>query len=208
MKTTHLPLLSRRLLLAGASSLALAGCSGLIGPEQAPRLYVLRPPAQPLAQGPKVSWALSIAPPGASAAYDTDRIAISRSPGGFDYYAGAAWSDQLPALVQTALLETFETSGRIDRVARDSDGIHADYILATDLRDFKMRYDTPDGVPVAVVHIGAKLIDSLKRDIVSHFDAAEEVAASENSIEAAVAALDAALARTLSLIVTWALGVA
>jgi cholesterol transport system auxiliary component len=204
MKTSHLPFPSRRLLLVGASSIVLAGCSSLVGPSPAPRLYVLKPPVA--ATGPKVSWALSIALPSASSAYDTDRIAISRSPAGFDYYAGAAWSDHLPALVQTALLEAFESSGRIDRVARDSDAIHADYILVTDLRDFKARYDQPDAPPVAIVHISARLIDTLKRNIASHFDAVEEVPASENSIEAAVAALDAALARALTKIVAQALG--
>jgi cholesterol transport system auxiliary component len=202
MKTPHLPLLSRRLLLGGASGLVLTGCSSLVGPSPAPRLYLLRPPVVPaMAAGPKVSWALSIAIPDAATALDTDRIAISRSPAGFDYYAGAAWADHLPELVQTALLEAFEASGRIDRVARDSDAIHADYILATDLRDFKARYDKPDAAPVAVVRISARLIDTLKRDIASHFDAVEEVPASENSIEAAVAALDAALARALTNIV-------
>jgi cholesterol transport system auxiliary component len=198
-------LLSRRLLLAGASGLVLTGCSSLIGPSRAPRLYVLRPALPPSVHGPKVNWALSIPVPDASAALDTDRIAIWRPPASLDYYADAAWPDHLPALVQSALLQAFEDSGRIKAVARDSDGAHADYILVTDLRDFEARYDKPDGVPVAVVRIGAKLVGALKRDIVAQFDAAEELSASENSVAAAVAALDEALARALTKIVAWTL---
>ena len=107
--------------------------------------------------------------------------------------------------MQNVLLQAFEESGRIEAVAPDTDGVRADHILSTDLRDFEARYDQPDGVPVAVVRIGARLVGAVKRNIAGHFDAAEEVPASQNSVEAAVAALDEALARALAKIVAWAL---
>lgn len=179
----------------------------MIGPPAAPKLYVLRPALPPPSDAPKVNWALSIAMPDASAALDTARIAILRPPANLDCYADGAWPDHLPVLVQSALLDAFEASGRIAAVARDSDGAHADYILMTDLRDFEARYDTQDGIPVAVVRIGAKLIGALKRDIAAEFDAEEEVPAGANSVDAAVEALDEALSRALGKIVAWALGV-
>ena len=195
------------MLLAGVSGLALAGCGSLVGPPDAPRLYVLKPALPNAAPGTKVDWSLSIAVPDASAGLDSQRIAILRPPASLDYYADAAWPDRLPALVQSALLQAFEHCGRIDAVAPDSDGTHADYILATDLRDFEARYDQPDGVPVAVVRIGARLVRAVKRDVASRFEAAEEVPASLNSVDAAVAALDEALARALAKIVAWALDI-
>jgi cholesterol transport system auxiliary component len=136
---------------------------------------------------------------------DSQRIAITRPPVGLDYYADAEWPDRLPALVQSTLLLAFEASGRIEAVALDSDGARADYILSTDLRDFEARYDQPDGVPVAVVRIGARLVSAVKRDIASGFEAHEEEPAGQNSVEAAVQALDTALARALAKIVDWAL---
>lgn len=205
MKPTPSLLISRRLLLAGASGLALTGCGGLIGPPEASRLYVLKPTLEQATQGAKVDWALSIALPDASAGLDSQRIAILRPPANMDYYADAEWPDHLPVLVQNILLQAFEESGRIEAVAPDTDGVRADYILSTDLRDFEARYDQPDGVPVAVVRIGARLVGAVKRNIAGHFDAAEEVPASQNSVEAAVAALDEALARALAKIVAWAL---
>jgi cholesterol transport system auxiliary component len=205
MTTTPSFLLSRRLLLAGVSGLALAGCGNLLGPGETPRLYVLKPALPQAAPGAKVDWALSIAVPDASAGLDSQRIAILRPPATMDYYADAAWTDRLPALVQSALLQAFEGCGRIDAVAPDSDGTHADYTLSTDLRDFEARYDQPDGVPVAVVRIGARLVRTVKRDIVGRFEAAEEVAATQNSVDAAVAAFDEALASALAKIVAWAL---
>ena len=205
MKTTPSFLLSRRLLLAGASGLALAGCGDLIGPPEALQLYILKPALPQATPGTKVDWALSIALPDASAGLDSQRIAILRPPASMDYYANAAWPDRLSVLVQNALLQAFENCGRIDAVAPDSDGTHADYILSTDLRDFEARYDQPDGVPVAVVRIGARLVGAVKRNIAGRFEAAEEVPASQNSVDAAVAALDEALARALTKIVAWAL---
>ena len=152
-----------------------------------------------------MDWALSIAQPDASAGLDSQRIAILHPPASMDYYADAEWPDRLPVLVQSTLLQAFEDSGRIEAVALDSDGARADYILSTDLRDFEARYDQPDGVPVAVVRIGAKLVRAVKRDIAARFEASEEAPASQNSVDAAVAALDEALARALAKIVAWAL---
>ncbi len=205
MKTTASYSLNRRVVLAGASALALAGCSDLLGPSEAPRLYVLKPAMVPTAPGSKVTWALSIPIPNASAGLDTQRIAILRPPATLDYYANAAWSDGLPALVQTALLEAFENSGRIDAVARDSDAARMDYILAADIRDFEARYDTQDGAPTAVVNIDVQMIDAVKRNIIAHFAAAEEVPAAVNSVDAAVAAFGEALSRARAKIVEWAL---
>ena len=152
-----------------------------------------------------MQWALSIARPDALAGLDTQRIAIVRPPATLDYYADTAWADRVPDLVQASLVQAFQNSGRIDAVASDSDGARADYILSTDLLDFEARYDQPDGIPVAVVRIGVKLIGVLKRNIAGSFEAVEEVPASQNSVEAAVAALDEALGRALAKIVAWAL---
>jgi cholesterol transport system auxiliary component len=193
----------RRLLLAAIPGLALAGCSDIIGPPAAPKLYVLRPKVPAAAPGPKVNWALSIQVPDASAGLDTDRIAILRPPASMDYYADAAWSDHAPALIQSALLEAFERSGRIDAVAPDSDAVRADYILATDLRDFEARYAGADGAPVAVVRMGVRLVKSVNREIVGRTEVVHEVPAAENSVDAAVEALDAALAAALADIVAW-----
>jgi cholesterol transport system auxiliary component len=206
MKDTHSMSMNRRgLLLIGACGLALAGCGDLIGPAQAPRLFLLRPAPPAAAPGPKVLWALSITRPDASAGLDTQRIAIMRPPATLDYYADTAWTDRVPDLVQGTLVQAFEASGRIDAVASDSDGARADYILSTNLLDFEARYDQPDGIPVAVVRIGAKMIGALKRNIAGSFETTEEVPANQNSIEAAVVAFDEALGRALAKIVAWAL---
>jgi cholesterol transport system auxiliary component len=202
MKTISL---NRRALLAGASGLLAAGCADLVGPPPPSKLYLLKPALPHALPGAKVNWSLSIQLPDTSAGLDSERIVIRRPPAGMDFYADAAWPDRLPVLVQGVLLEAFESGGRIGAVARDSDAAHADYYLATDLRDFEARYDEPDGVPTAVVRIGARMIVARTRDIAGYTESSREARASQNSVEAAIEALATALSGVLGEIVPWAL---
>jgi len=197
--------LPRRALFAGAAGLILAGCSDIIGPPPAPKLYVLKPALPQDAAGAKVSWALSIRTPEAIAGLDSERIAILFPPYNLDYYAGAAWVDRLPRLVEASLLEAFEASGRIDAVAQDQDAARADYALSTDIRDFEARLDSAPGAPVAAVRIGARLLSSRTQEIVGYTNVSREERASANSVDAAVEALDTAFAAVLAQLVTWVL---
>src|SRR5262249_43639130 len=64
-----------------------------------------------------------------------------------DYYANAVWPDRLPLLVQTALLDSFQDSGRIRAVSLEQDALHADYTLDVDVRDFSAHYAGADDAP-------------------------------------------------------------
>jgi cholesterol transport system auxiliary component len=203
---TQTIILPRRALLLGSAAFALAGCSDLIGPSSAPvQLYALKPAAGAAGTGSKVPWHLSVGMPTATDYLDRSRIALVQPDTSVDYFAGAQWTDHLPILVQEALIEAFENSGRIDGVAAESDGFKADYILQTDLRDFEARYDQPDGIPTAVVRIEAKIAPTIGRNIVSSLQSSHQAQASQNSVAAAVQALDVALGQALSEIVNWAL---
>ncbi len=196
--------LHRRALLAAASGLLVAGCSDIVGPPPAPKLYVLEPKMAAI-PGAAVAWALSVQVPDSTAGLDSERIVISRPPAGLDFYANAAWSDQVPDLVQIALVEAFERSGRIASVARDSSGTRSDLILNTDLRDFETRYDSGEGAPVGVVRIGVRLIEARSRRIVGTTEITKEVRASANSVDASVAAITVAFSAVLTELVPWVL---
>ncbi|MDE2183287.1 MAG: membrane integrity-associated transporter subunit PqiC [Alphaproteobacteria bacterium] len=204
MRTIHL---SRRTVAAGIPGLVLAACSDIIGPPPAPKLYILRP-ALPPPGGPKVPWALAVAMPSATAGLDSSRIAITRPPNGMDYYADAAWPDRATALVQTALVDAFEATGRIAAVSRETDAVHADYVLIADLQDFEARYDQPEGSPTAVVRLDVRLVNTAGRNIMGHVLVTREVQATANSVPAAVEALDSALSGVLAETVQWTLAAA
>ena len=197
--------INRRLLFAGSAGLILAGCSDMIGPPPAGKLYVLKPNFPAATPGPRATWALSIQAPVTGAGLNSERIAILRPPASLDYYADSAWADPLPQVVQGALVEAFESGGRVASVTRDADGVQADYLLGTDLRDFEARYDQGEGAPLAVVRLGAHLIQTHTRKLAGYSEFSKGVRASANSVEAAVAALSEAFIAVLADLVPWTL---
>lgn len=196
---------NRRAFLAlSASALGLGGCGGLLeAPEPRP-IYVMRPEFPALA-APKVTWSLALVRPNAPGALDTDRIAILQPGGVMDYYAKAQYADALPSLVETALLEAFERSAALPGVGRTAEGIHSDYHLYTDIKNFEARYNVADGVPDAMVTLSVRLVTSRGRISVGTTSITKTVAASANSIPAATAALATALAGVAGEIVNWTL---
>lgn len=202
-------MIARRLLLIGAGSLALSGCGGKlldIGPPDAGTVYAVLPksPAAP-AGGQKVAWALAILRPATAPGLDSERIALTQPDGTVDFYAKAAYPDRLPPIVQQALLNGFESSGRIDAVAREEDALHADYNLVTEIKDFAAHYAVPDGVPTVTVALTVKLTTAHGRAIVGTFSSVQTGTASANSAGAAAQALQQALAGAVNEIVNWTL---
>ena len=199
--------LDRRALLltgAGAAALTLGACSDLIGPPVPAPLYLLKPaPRRTAGAGRAVPWQISVVLPEAPDSLDTNRIVLVQPNGTMDFYANASWPDRLSLIVQSALIDALEGSGRLPAVGRDTDGLKSDYLLETDIRDFQARYDTPDGVPTAVVRIDTRLVTARGRAIAQSLDAHAEIPAGANNVPAAVAALNSALANVLGQIVDW-----
>lgn len=177
----------------------------MIGPGPAPQLYVLRPKLDPIADVPEAGWQLGVSLPDAAQSLDTERIALELTSQTMDYYANSAWQDRAPVIVQRALLEGFEKSGKIKAVARDTEGIRADYLLQSDLRSFEARYDVPDTAPTVVVDISAKLVRPQSREIAATLQSRHTATAGTNSVPAVVAAFDEALGQAVEEIVAWAL---
>jgi cholesterol transport system auxiliary component len=195
---------SRRLVLV-ALALAPAGCTSLLPSGGAPpKLYTLTPASDFPAGGPRITWQLLVDVPAGAAALDTDRIALSRSPTSIDYFADAAWTERAPLMVQSLLVRSFENSGRITAVARESLGLRADYILQPELRHFEAEY-AGSGAPTAHVEVGVKLVKMPERSIVAgwHCDTTARVA--QNQVPAIVDAFDTALRDALRQVVEWTL---
>ena len=67
----------------------------------------------------------------------TNRIALTQGPVRFDYYADSVWTDRLPLLLQTLMVEAFEADGRIGQVDREAHSLTYRYLLRTDIRQFE-----------------------------------------------------------------------
>ena len=195
----------RGFLLWSAAAFLLSGCSGIIGPGPAPQLYVLHPALGSVSGAKDATWQLAVAQPSAPESLDTERIALELTPETMEYYANSAWQDRAPVIVQRTLLEGFENSGKIAAVARDTQGIRADYLLQTDLRSFEARYKAPDTAPDVVIDIAVKLLRTSDRNIVAALQSRHTAPAAANSLPAVVAAFDTALGGAVDEIVIWTL---
>ena len=202
----NLPALSRRGLLVGAGSMALAACSGnIIGPPPASQIYVLHPDFHPLPDAPMADWQLVIADPIAPQSLDRERIALIRAPNAMDYYANAQWNDRAPELLQGLLVEAFEKSGRIKAVGRDVQDLAGNYILELEVRNFEAYYAVPDAAPKIRVNLTATLMGSLRHDVIATMDFAHEVQADGNNLWSVTAAFTQATGAAISEIVNWTL---
>jgi cholesterol transport system auxiliary component len=186
--------------------LFLAGCS-LPGFSPPPKLYTLTPKNTFIEGLPAVTDQILIETPVAAAGLDTGRIALSRAATSLDYFAGVSWTDRAPAMVQTLMVESFENSGRVVSVGRDTIGLRADYVLKSELREFQAEYTGPNdpSPPQIHVRINAKLVAMPRRNIEASktFEALER--AQSTSFQDIIAAYDDALGKVLRRLVEWSL---
>jgi len=181
----------------------LAGCGGILSEVPKRQIYRTNPSFVFAAALPRVAAQLVVAVPTAPAGLDTDRIALSRAAVSLDYFADAQWTDRVPFLVQTALVEGFEKSAAIPAVGPESLGVRADFILDAAIGDFEAVYDSPEGPPRIVVKLNAKLIRIPERRIAAQMSVSREAKAAANGMPEIVRAFDSALGGAAQEIVTW-----
>jgi cholesterol transport system auxiliary component len=190
-------------LLSAVLLLSLSACSVL--PERAPtKIYALTPPTVAAIEAPAVNWALLVPRPIADQTLDSDRILVRPAAGEIQTYKGAAWTDAVPELVQSALVRGFEDSGKILSVARPGAGVRGRYQLLTELRAFEAVY-AQAGRPEAIIELQAKLIDTKTSEVVAMRGFRETQAADSEQVGAVVAAFSVALNRLSSGVIDWTL---
>jgi len=201
--------MTRRLFLQGAAGAAVAllagGCTGLLPSiETPPNLYRLTPKSTFGDGLVPVSWQLVIDAPYAEAAINSQRIALMHSPIQVEYYARTNWTDRAPDMIQGLIVESFENSGMIESVGRQSAGLRSNFVLLPELREFQAEYFEP-GPPVVRVRINVKLIRMPDRVIVDNQSFETTVTATADEIGAIVLAFDEALGHVLKELVRWTL---
>lgn len=197
----------RLLLLLAAAAPALPGCSSMLPGQGDPaQLYTLTPKSSFAADLPTVAWQLVVEQPVAAAGLNTSRVALQRTPVSLDYFARANWSDTAPAMLQTLLVESFENTGRIVAVARESVRLRPDYLLQTDLREFAAEYfPEPARPPLVRVRMTAKLVRVGDRAIIASTSAERTERATADDMGAIMLAFDEAAGGVMRRIVEWTL---
>ncbi len=182
--------------LALALALPLAGCANrpdaTFDLSAAPAARALR------ALGAQVV----VTEPLATAPADSDRIVVRPTPDTRAAFQGAQWTERLPRLVQTRLLQSFENASLSRFVSRPDGRIVAQYSLNTEIRRFDMDLSRGE----AVVEISARLVEEgVGRITAAKIFHARLTPAGDDGPSAALA-LDAALGDVMSQIVVWTAG--
>ena len=200
---------------AGALSLVvLGGCAiDLPGSGEPPRIFTLTPKSTFDEGLPDVGWQLLVELPTAPAGINTARIAAQRTAIELDYFARASWTDSMPRMVQTLLIESFENSGKIVSVGRQVIGLRADYILKTDIREFQAEYSAvqgrteidPASTPNIRMRVNLKLVRMPERRIVASRTFEYNQPAPGPGLTDIVLGFDEVLGKILKRAVAWAL---
>ena len=200
---TTLKLLSVIMLAASVSACGGFSLLGPMGPP--PNVYDLSPKSTFDAGLPTVDWQLVVEEPISSRALDNDRILIKRTPFESGYISGARWSDRAPRMIQTRLVESFENSGHIVAVGRQTIGLRGDYNLKGELREFQAEYfDDGDG-PSVLVRMNFKIIQMPSADIIASTTFTRRETLADDSVGSIITAFDDALGGVMKRAVQWSL---
>jgi cholesterol transport system auxiliary component len=134
---------------AAAAVFALAACSS--GPPAA-SFDLSQPPTRTKWLHPRHQ--LVVVDPAALQPLDSNDVIVRRQDGTLATLAQAQWSDRLPRVVQTRLIQAFENAGAVGHVGFSGGPITPDLTLDLEIRAFELDV----GAGEARVQIAAKLL--------------------------------------------------
>ncbi|MBE0412983.1 MAG: membrane integrity-associated transporter subunit PqiC [Yoonia sp.] len=145
---------------------------------------------------------LLVADPSAAAALDTDRILIRPEPQTIAYLPDARWSDDLPRLFQTLLVQSLSSTGQIGFVGIPNAGPVPDVVLLSRIDRFDVEVDETVGFR-AVFACTCTLLRDRDQRVIRTQRFAQSIAVSTDNPLTIARAFQALLDETLPEIVIW-----
>lgn len=143
---------------------------------------------------------LVIPAPTAVLTLDTQRIVVAGANGEAPAFPDARWVDNLPIVLQNRIIEGFENAG-YQTVGTDAGGLHADYQLVLNLRQFRIAaVPTP---ATAQVSVAARIIDGDGKVMGTKVFEAMVPAPSIDTAAGAVSALNQAFGQAATELIVW-----
>lgn len=138
--------------------------------------------------------------PTALKSLNSEQVLVRVSPSEIQYLADSQWSDRLPRMVQSKLVEAFENTGKLGGVGQPGQGLAIDYQVVADIRAFEI--DT-SGADAANVEISVKILNDRNGSVRAQrvFRASVPVAGQANA--QFVTAINRAFAKVGAEIVDW-----
>lgn len=207
---TQAPQSTRRALLLSLSAMALLpGCSALSALSGAATpldAYDLNAPASPVQARSTSSRQLVVELPTAPGALTTDRILIRPHPLQAAYLPDGKWAEEVPIMLQTLMVRSFEDSNAFRYVGRRPLGASGDYALLTEVTDFQAEAGPEGNTATIRLRLTARLVREDDAQVISSrsFTQSAEVASTENL--ALVEGFNIANQALLTDVTTWVLG--
>lgn len=198
-----------RPILMVAMMAGLAGCTGLGTLKQASKpndLYLLTPKSTFSPSLPRIQKQIVVEEPTATAAVNTDQIAIQPTALEVQYLSRARWVDRAPLIVQSLMVESFENSNKVAAVGRSTVGLRADYVIAPDLREFQgiVVSDVDNVQTIRIeVRLNIKIIDEYEDKIIASSSFQENIISASDQTPDLVTAFDEALGDAMRDAVEW-----
>lgn len=195
-----------RALPALLAAALLAGCGAITSLDRASRpldAYELRAPAAvPVARSAQaIEFVVEL--PSASGAIDTDRILVRPSATQVQYLPESRWTAPAPAMLQSAMVETFLRTGAFRHVGRRPLGVTGDIALVTDLLDFGAEV-RGDGAVVTVTLV-ARLVREEDAQITASRTLTRSVPIPDTNTPTILAGFEAATEAMLTDLAAWVL---
>jgi len=140
--------------------------------------------------------------PTAVIALDTQRIMLAGATGEAPAFPDARWVDNLPIVIQNRVIEGFANAGYV-KVGTDSGGLHADYQLVLNVRQFRIA--TVPAPATAQVSLVAKIIDGDGKVMGAKIFDADVPAPSIDTAAGAAGALDQAFGKSATDLIAWSM---
>ena len=190
--------------------MTLGGCVQLLPPPPAPpQIIKLNPEILVDESIPSVKWQLVVAEPLAPQPLDSTKIVVQKTSPKltqyFDHIQGKEWTERLPPMVQSLIIEGFEQSGKILGVGRPTQGLTPTYILLITIYDFQVDYGDASSVPMVHLRMTAKLMSPQTRKVIASNTFEQKLTSKNDSFSAIIDGFDEALSHSISDIVHWTL---
>jgi cholesterol transport system auxiliary component len=194
----------RSLIGIGLAAVWLGGCAftGMGGGNAAPNTFNLTPYKVTGVPPSRRATQITVSTPSSIRALDTDRILVSEASGRISYFADAAWSDRLPRLVHSRLVEALQDSGAFRAVLTSQDRVDGEFAIATEIRAFQI--DVDGGSTAATVTIFAKAVDERRGRVIATHEFSARIPANKDDPAAGVAALQDGFNQVTGDLVRWA----
>lgn len=199
---TKLRAAKQLLLLATIISLLfVGGCSFSLGAGVGQRsYYVLNELPSTIKVNTTVAGHIAVRRSAANRFIDSHKILFTDNPAILQFYQLASWVDTPAEYLTGIVSRKLERSGCFSSVLRAGQGT-TDFVLETEILDFY--HDTSDRPGMAVVRIGAVLLDSAKGSVVAKSEFAKTVELSTFDAAGAVLGLQQALNLVVDEMIVW-----